>query len=231
MRGIIIKSGYLGNLKKNIVSSGGEGNFGFSPIARNLPDLFGFKLSKFNRIPNSAERLSGFAVYPSAILVALSPVTPAAEVRRALSSYDTYTDPETNLTLEYRPRRKSRPQKNLRHQLIIMNSQILIGVTRDKKHKVVLDGATYAEIKKAFLGMKTSDEFIKLEIWSRANGLEKSKRLRRAAEVSESNTEVSDVDIEAEATMEEKPESDSEDFNVEEPVKTAPSKKKKGKSS
>ena len=77
-----------------------------------------------------------------------------------------------------------------------MNSQILIGVTRDKKHKVVLDGATYAEIKKAFLGMKTSDEFIKLE-----------------------------------ATMEEKPESDSEDFNVEEPVKTAPSKKKKGKSS
>jgi len=102
MRGLIIKSGYLGNLKKNIVSSGGEGNFGFSPIARNLPDLFGFKLSKFNRIPNSAEKLSGFAVYPSAILVALSPVTPAAEVRRALSSYETYTDPETNLTLEYR---------------------------------------------------------------------------------------------------------------------------------
>lgn len=112
-----------------------------------------------------------------------------------------------------------------------MNSQILIGVTRDKKHKVVLDGATYAEIKKAFLGMKTSEEFIKLEIWSRANGLEKSKRLRRTAEVSESDTEVSDVDIETESTTEEKPESDSEDFNVEEPVKTAPYKKKKGKSS
>ena len=112
-----------------------------------------------------------------------------------------------------------------------MNSQILIGVTRDKKHKVVLDGATYAEIKKAFLGMKTSDEFIKLEIWSRANGLEKSKRLRRAAEVPKSDTEVSDVDIEIESTTEEKPESDSEDFKVEEPVKTASFKKKKGKSS
>ena len=112
-----------------------------------------------------------------------------------------------------------------------MNSQILIGVTRDKKHKVVLDGATYAEIKKAFLGMKTSEEFIKLEIWSRANGLEKSKRLRRVAEVSEPNTEVSDVDIGTESTHEEKGESDSEDFKVEETVKPVSSKKKKGKTS
>lgn len=116
-----------------------------------------------------------------------------------------------------------------------MNSQILIGVTRDKKNKVVLDGATYTEIKKAFLGMKTSEEFIKLEIWSRANGLEKSKRLRRIAEVSESDTEVSDVDIEAESTheeiSEEKQESDTEDFKVEEPVKPVSSKKKKGKTS
>lgn len=102
MRGLIIKSSYLGNLKKNIVSSGGISNFGFSPIAKSLPDLFSFKLSKFNRIPNSEEKLMGFAVYPSAVLVALSPVTPAEEVKRALSSYETYTDPETGLTLEYR---------------------------------------------------------------------------------------------------------------------------------
>lgn len=101
MRGLIIKSSYLGNMKKNIVSAGGEGNFGFSPIAKDLPDLFGFKLSKFNRIP-STEKLMGFAVYPSAILVALSPITPTPEVQRALSAYETYTDPETNLTLEYR---------------------------------------------------------------------------------------------------------------------------------
>ncbi len=102
MRGLIIKSSYLGNLKKNIVSSGGIANFGFSPIAKDLPDLFGFKLSKFNRIPNSAEKLMGFAVYPSAVLVALSPITPAEEVKRALSAYETYTDPDTGLTLEYR---------------------------------------------------------------------------------------------------------------------------------
>ena len=102
MRGLIIKSSYLGNLKKNIVSAGGDGNFGFSPIARELPDLFGFKLSRFNRIPAGDEKLAGFAVYPSAILVALSPITPAPEVHMALSAYETYTDPETGLTLEYR---------------------------------------------------------------------------------------------------------------------------------
>ena len=102
MRGLVIKSSYLGNLKKNIVSAGGEGNFGFSPIAKELPELFGFRLSRFNRIPAGGERLAGFAVYPSAILVALSPITPAPEVRTALSSYETYTDPETGLTLEYR---------------------------------------------------------------------------------------------------------------------------------
>lgn len=102
MRGLIIKSSYLGNLKKNIVSAGGEGNFGFSPIARELPDLFGFKLSRFNRIPAGEEKLAGFAVYPSAVLVALSPITPAPEVHMALSAYETYTDPETGLTLEYR---------------------------------------------------------------------------------------------------------------------------------
>lgn len=102
MRGLIIKSSYLGNLKKNIVSSGGEGNWGFSPIAKELPDLFSFKLSKFNRIPSNDEKLMGFAVYPSAILVALSPIAPAVEVQRALSAYETYTDPETGLTLEYR---------------------------------------------------------------------------------------------------------------------------------
>ena len=112
-----------------------------------------------------------------------------------------------------------------------MNSQVLIGLTRDKKHKVVLDGASYAEIKKAFREIKTSEEFIKLEIWSRANGLEKSKRLRRATEVSETDTELSDVNIESDANPEFKPETDSEDFKVDKSAKPASAKKKKGKTS
>lgn len=63
-----------------------------------------------------------------------------------------------------------------------MNSHILVGYGFDKTHRVVLDGAPYAQIKKVYNETKQSGEFSKLEIWSRANGLEKSKRLKRAAE-------------------------------------------------
>ena len=63
-----------------------------------------------------------------------------------------------------------------------MNSHILVGYGFDKTHRVVLDGTPYAQIKKVYNETKQSGEFSKLEIWSRANGLEKSKRLKRAAE-------------------------------------------------
>ena len=60
-----------------------------------------------------------------------------------------------------------------------MNSHILVGYTFDKKHKVVLDSVSYAEVKKTFHAIKESDEFTRLEIWSRSNGLEKSKHLKK----------------------------------------------------
>ena len=68
-----------------------------------------------------------------------------------------------------------------------MNSHILVGYVFDKTHRVVLDGAPYAQIKKAY-------NETKLEIWSRANGLEKSKRLKRVAENVEEDSEEKNVD-------------------------------------
>ena len=100
-RGLIIKSSYLGNVKKDIKDSGGISTFGFGPFAT-MPNLYGFALSKFNRLPDNSENLVGCAVYPSAIQVALSPIAPTPEVRAQLSAYDTLTDPDTGLTLEYR---------------------------------------------------------------------------------------------------------------------------------
>lgn len=100
-RGMLLKSSYLANVKKDIKDSGGIGNFGFSGLG-NLPNLLGFSFSKFNRLPDNGEYLQGFIVYPSAILVALSPITPTANVMKQLSTYTTYTDPQTGLTLEYR---------------------------------------------------------------------------------------------------------------------------------
>lgn len=75
-----------------------------------------------------------------------------------------------------------------------MNSHILVGYGFDKTHRVVLDGASYAQIKKVYNETKQSGEFSKLEIWSRANGLEKSKRLKRVAENVEEDSEEKNVD-------------------------------------
>lgn len=94
-----------------------------------------------------------------------------------------------------------------------MNSHILVGYGFDKTHRVVLDGAPYAQIKKAYNETKQSGEFSKLEIWSRANGLEKSKRLKRAAE----NVE----EVSAEKNV------DTDDFKIETPAPEEPSGKKR----
>lgn len=94
-----------------------------------------------------------------------------------------------------------------------MNSHILVGYGFDKTHRVVLDGAPYAQIKKAYNETKQSGEFSKLEIWSRANGLEKSKRLKRAAE----NVE----EVSAEKNV------DTDDFKIETPAPEEQSGKKR----
>ena len=75
-----------------------------------------------------------------------------------------------------------------------MNSHILVGYGFDKTHRVVLDGAPYAQIKKSYNETKQSGEFSKLEIWSRANGLEKSKRLKRVTENVEEDSAERNVD-------------------------------------
>nr|DAL71394.1 MAG TPA: hypothetical protein [Caudoviricetes sp.] len=99
-----------------------------------------------------------------------------------------------------------------------MNSHILVGYGFDKTHRVVLDGAPYAQIKKVYNETKQSGEFSKLEIWSRANGLEKSKRLKRAAENAEEVSAAENVD--------------TDDFKIETPAPEEQSgKKRKPKSS
>ena len=96
-----------------------------------------------------------------------------------------------------------------------MNSHILVGYGFDKTHRVVLDGAPYAQIKKAYNETKQSGEFSKLEIWSRANGLEKSKRLKRVAE----NVE----EVSAEKNV------DTDDFRIETPAEDQSKIKRKPK--
>ena len=98
-----------------------------------------------------------------------------------------------------------------------MNSHILVGYGFDKTHRVVLDGAPYAQIKKVYNETKQSGEFSKLEIWSRANGLEKSKRLKRATENVEEDSAAGNVD--------------TDDFRIETPAEEQSNKKRKPKKS
>ena len=97
-----------------------------------------------------------------------------------------------------------------------MNSHILVGYGFDNTHRVV-DGAPYAQIKKAYNETKQSGEFSKLEIWSRANGLEKSKRLKRVAENIEEDSAEKNVD--------------TDDFRIETPAEEQSKKKRKPKNS
>lgn len=94
-----------------------------------------------------------------------------------------------------------------------MNSHILVGYGFDKTHRVVLDGAPYTQIKKVYNETKQSGEFSKLEIWSRANGLEKSKRLKRVAENVEEDSAAGNVD--------------TDDFKIETPAPEEQSGKKR----
>ncbi len=104
-----------------------------------------------------------------------------------------------------------------------MNSHILVGYTFKKTHKVILDGESYSAIKKAFHEMKTSDEFSKLEIWSRTNGFEKSKKLKVKSDKKLEPT----VD---EDTQEPETSDESEDFQIEETSSKTP-RKRRGRTS
>lgn len=57
-RGMILKSSYLANVKKDIKESGGISNFGFSALG-NLPNLLGFSFSKFQPTSRKRRTLAG----------------------------------------------------------------------------------------------------------------------------------------------------------------------------
>ncbi len=62
----------------------------------------GFTAYEVPNLPdNTAEKIIGAAIFPSAILIAAAPINPTNEVR-AIIDYKRVTDPESGLTFEYR---------------------------------------------------------------------------------------------------------------------------------
>lgn len=64
--------------------------------------LHGFGITQSPRIPNNSENLVGYISYPSAVLVANSPIAPAPGVLAKLLSYQAFVDSDTGLTFEMR---------------------------------------------------------------------------------------------------------------------------------
>jgi hypothetical protein len=67
-----------------------------------LPQIAGFDVIGTNLIPSNSQNLVGMVALPEALLVAFSPIQPSERVLKTLSAYEVVTDPETNLTIEYR---------------------------------------------------------------------------------------------------------------------------------
>lgn len=67
-----------------------------------LPNIFGFDYSSSNAIPANGEHLIGLLTYESAVLAAFSPIEPADSIKKVLVDYQIATDPETQISLEYR---------------------------------------------------------------------------------------------------------------------------------
>jgi hypothetical protein len=99
-RGLALDSAYDGSVVKDLKNYSSSGD---DTIWRDgeLQEVLGFRYAESPLIPTNGEGLIGFAVNPSAILVAFSPITPAPAVRAVMTDYRTYSD-QSGLTLEYR---------------------------------------------------------------------------------------------------------------------------------
>jgi hypothetical protein len=101
-RSLFVDSSYDAYLlKDNNVLKAME--FGGSEAIRQgrIPSIVGFDYYPTTMIPGNSENLKGFAVYQSAILVGFSPIPPAGHLSKTVS-YQSLTDPESGLTIEYR---------------------------------------------------------------------------------------------------------------------------------
>ena len=67
-----------------------------------LPNIFGFEYATSNAVPGNSENLIGFAAYMSAVLVVFSPIEPAESIKKLLVDYQIATDPDTQISIEYR---------------------------------------------------------------------------------------------------------------------------------
>lgn len=102
-RAMIVNPDFKGNLFKD-GDVRLEYAYGDNGVIRDdrLPRVGGFQFDSTPAIPTNGENLAGFMSYPSAILVAFSPIAPPPMARKIMADYRVVTDPDTDISLEYR---------------------------------------------------------------------------------------------------------------------------------
>ena len=103
-RGLLLDSEYdvallRDSAFKSVMESGSDSAIRQGKL---FPRVMGFNYLENPNIPDNSEGLKGFAVFPSAILVAFAPVPPSQEVRNAGTRYRAFVDPESGVVLEFR---------------------------------------------------------------------------------------------------------------------------------
>ena len=101
-RSLVLDGTFYENLLKD--TRLGNMNYGSTAAAREgeVQRVAGFDVREVPLLPDNSENLAGMAVFPSAIMVAFSPIEPHPTLRKTLVEYQVITDPDTGLSLEYR---------------------------------------------------------------------------------------------------------------------------------
>ena len=102
-RGLVLDGTFMENLLKD--SRVGNQNYGSPDAVREgrVPRVGGFDTYEVPLLPtNGTEKLAGMAVYPSALAVGFAPIRPHPVLTQTVLMYQVVTDPDTNLSLEYR---------------------------------------------------------------------------------------------------------------------------------
>lgn len=86
--------------------------------------IMGFDVYGNPNLPANGENLKGFISFPSAILVATSPIEPTEDVK-ALTRYEVVADPATGIAFEYR--RWGNPDKDETREVVEANYGYVLG--------------------------------------------------------------------------------------------------------
>lgn len=126
-RSLVLDSTFWENLHKDTrLGNQNYGSAGQVQEGKINGKVGGFQPYEVPLLPaNGAEKITGFAALPSAIMVAFAPIQPHPTLTRTTVDYSRVTDPDSGLTLEYRA--FGDPIKDVVNEVVEVNYGYAVG--------------------------------------------------------------------------------------------------------